>query len=256
VGQLDRPPQNAGRHTTVADVVVRELVSAGVTHVFGVGGTHTLQFLRELERAPGIRYVTARTELGAAYMAVGFARASRNAAVLLTSTGPGALNVAAALQDASWSSTPVLHLTTRIGGPTFSGDVHETPGQHEILATPASATSASARSICDPAPLVARRWSAARTAVAAYMPVSRSHAGTTWLTGEADSNAARSDPRRETETRPTTSGLAGSDLAPALSVTGGASAQDRTAARTLGCQWSERRRALRDRERPRPAAPR
>lgn len=120
---------------SVAHVVVQSLVDAGITTVFGIGGTHTLNLLGELERFPEVKFVAARTELGAAYMAIGFARAARQPAVLLTSTGPGALNVTAALQDASWSSTSLIHLTTRIGGDEFAGAVHETPGQGRVLAT-------------------------------------------------------------------------------------------------------------------------
>jgi acetolactate synthase I/II/III large subunit len=133
MGELDTPALEPQARLTLDDVLVRELAEAGITHVFGVGGTHTLQLLGALERTPGIRYVTARTELGAAYMAIGFARAARRPAVVLTSTGPGALNVVAALQDATWSSVPLLHLTTRTGGENFAGAVHETPGQSALL---------------------------------------------------------------------------------------------------------------------------
>jgi acetolactate synthase-1/2/3 large subunit len=130
-----RSAPSAEQNQTVARAVVQSLVEAGITTVFGIGGTHTLALLSELERFPEVRYVAARTELGAAYMAIGFARASHRPAVLLTSTGPGALNVTAALQDACWSSTPLIHLTTRIGGDEFAGAVHETPGQSAVLGT-------------------------------------------------------------------------------------------------------------------------
>jgi acetolactate synthase I/II/III large subunit len=133
MGEPDTPAPGPQARLPLADLLVRELAEAGITHVFGVGGTHTLQLLGALEREPGIRYVTARTELGAAYMAIGFARAARRPAVVLTSTGPGALNVVAALQDATWSSVPLLHLTTRTGGEKFAGAVHETPGQSALL---------------------------------------------------------------------------------------------------------------------------
>jgi acetolactate synthase-1/2/3 large subunit len=125
----------AAQRGTLAQTIVQSLVDAGVTTVFGIGGTHTLNLLSEFERFPAVHYIAARTELGAAYMAIGFARAARQPAVLLTSTGPGALNVTAALQDACWSSTPLVHLTTRIGGDEFAGAVHETPGQGTVLGT-------------------------------------------------------------------------------------------------------------------------
>jgi len=120
---------------TLADAVVDALGRDGVDVVFGIGGTHTLPLLGAIERSR-LTFVGARTELGAAYMAIGHARASGRAAVVLTSTGPGALNALSALQDAQWSSLPVIHLTTSIGGEPdagFAGAVHETPAQHELL---------------------------------------------------------------------------------------------------------------------------
>ena len=117
----------------LAAVLVDELIDHGLDTIFGIGGTHTLQLLGAIEQAPAMRFVPARTELGAAYMAIGYARATGSPAVVLTSTGPGALNVIAALQDASWSSLPLLHLTTRIGGADFGGAVHETPHQEDLL---------------------------------------------------------------------------------------------------------------------------
>jgi acetolactate synthase-1/2/3 large subunit len=119
--------------TTVSDALVASLVRHGLDTVFGIGGTHTLQLLGSLERAP-IEFVPARTEVGAAYMAIGYARTTHQPAVVLTSTGPGALNAASALEDARWSSLPLIHLTTSVGGADFAGAVHETRHQNELLA--------------------------------------------------------------------------------------------------------------------------
>jgi acetolactate synthase I/II/III large subunit len=118
---------------SVATALVAALLSNDIDIIFGVGGTHTLRLLGAIERAKKLRFVASRTELGAAYMAIGYARISGKPAVLLTSTGPGALNVTAALQDACWSSVPVIHLTTHISETGFAGGVHETPHQNAIL---------------------------------------------------------------------------------------------------------------------------
>jgi acetolactate synthase-1/2/3 large subunit len=118
---------------SVAAALVAALLDNDIDIVFGVGGTHTLQLLGEIERAKNLRFVASRTEIGAAYMAIGYARKAGKPAVLLTSTGPGALNVTAALQDACWSSVPVIHLTTHVAESGFAGAVHETPHQNAIL---------------------------------------------------------------------------------------------------------------------------
>ena len=118
--------------STVAAELVGSLMRHGVDTIFGIGGTHTLQLLGAIERST-IRFIPARTELGAAYMAIGYARSTARAAAVLTSTGPGALNVVGVLEDASWSSVPLVHLTTSVGGAQFAGGVHETPRQRDVL---------------------------------------------------------------------------------------------------------------------------
>jgi acetolactate synthase I/II/III large subunit len=131
IGYVDGSTPPTG--DSVATALVAALISSGIDIVFGVGGTHTLVLLGAIERAKQLRYVASRTELGAAYMAIGYARISGKPAVLLTSTGPGALNVTAALQDACWSSVPVIHLTTHWAEKGFEGAVHQTPQQNAIL---------------------------------------------------------------------------------------------------------------------------
>ena len=127
----------AGKRLSVGKPLSEAAISAfvrnGVTTVFGVGGTHTLPLLGAIERSGEIRFIAARTEQGAGFMAAGYARATGRPAIVLTSTGPGALNVFSALQDAWWASLPIIHLTTYVDGPGFGGGVHETPHQKSLL---------------------------------------------------------------------------------------------------------------------------
>lgn len=126
---------------TVADTLVRELHQRGIDTVVGIGGTHTMRLLGALERVGSMRFIPARTELGAAHIALGYAKATGRPAVVLTSTGPGCLNVTAALQDAQWSSLPLLHITTSVTSELgFAGLVHETPVQRTITDTAGKGT--------------------------------------------------------------------------------------------------------------------
>jgi hypothetical protein len=118
----------------VAERLVALLEHAGVDVIFGVGGTHSLQLLGALERRSTVRFVAARNEQGAAYMAVGYARATRKVGVVLTSTGPGALNALSGIADAEYSSLPVLHITTWADHGTYSGGIHESPFQSDVMA--------------------------------------------------------------------------------------------------------------------------
>jgi hypothetical protein len=54
----------------VAKRLVDLLGQAGAEVVFGIGGTHGLQLLGAFERRGTVRFVSARNEQGAAYMAV------------------------------------------------------------------------------------------------------------------------------------------------------------------------------------------
>ena len=99
---------------TGGEAVVRSLVFEGVRAVFGLPGTHALAMFDALHDAPEIRSVTTRHEQGAAYMADGYARASGDVGVCLTSTGPGALNCLSAMATAFADSSPVLNVSSQI----------------------------------------------------------------------------------------------------------------------------------------------
>jgi acetolactate synthase I/II/III large subunit len=123
----------APRRATVASAVVASLLDCDVDTMFGVAGTHTLALLGAVERHPAMRYITARTEVGAVGMAIGYARASGRASAVLTSTGPGALNALSELADARWGCIPLVHVTTSIEVGRFGAAVHETPYQTEFM---------------------------------------------------------------------------------------------------------------------------
>lgn len=131
--EVETEVASTGGGDTVAERLVWLLATAGVDVVFGIGGTHSLHLLGALERAGGPRFVAARNEQGAAYMATGYARATRRPGVVLTSTGPGALNALSGLADARWSSLPLLHVTTFADDGVFSGGIHESPAQTDVM---------------------------------------------------------------------------------------------------------------------------
>ena len=62
----------------------------------------------------GIRHILARHEQGAAFMADGYARASGEVGVCLSTTGPAALNTLASLGTAYSDSSPVLCIASQI----------------------------------------------------------------------------------------------------------------------------------------------
>lgn len=89
-----------------ADVLEQE----GVTCVFGLPGTQTVT-LYEALRHSAIRAIVPTHELGAAFMAYGFARASGRVGVVLTIPGPGFAFTPAGLAEALLDGVPIVLFT-------------------------------------------------------------------------------------------------------------------------------------------------
>ena len=114
---------------TGGEAVVQSLSSEGVKVIFGIPGTHGLALFDALHDNPGIRRIITRHEQGAAFMADGYARASGEAGVCLTATGPGVINSLSAMGTAFIDSSPVLNIFTQIP----SIDIGKTKGYlHEV----------------------------------------------------------------------------------------------------------------------------
>src|SRR5919205_227149 len=127
------PPMPTG-----AQAIVALLESEGVRVCFGLPGVHNLP-LWEALRESHIRLVGVRHEQTAAYAADGFARATGELGVALTTTGPGAANTLAAVGEAWASRSPVLVVATDIPSGLrrpgeYRGVLHETDGQAAMFA--------------------------------------------------------------------------------------------------------------------------
>ncbi|WP_308169976.1 thiamine pyrophosphate-binding protein [Acrocarpospora catenulata] len=120
---------------TGASVLVEALARHGVDLVFGIPGTHNVPIYQELA-ARGVRLITPRHEQGAGYAADGYARSTGRPGVVLTTTGPGAVNAATALAQAYSNSIPMLLISP--GLPTDHprqgrGYLHESKDQSAAL---------------------------------------------------------------------------------------------------------------------------
>ena len=118
------------------NALVSELHAQGVEVVFGIPGTHNLSVYAALTEH-GITHVLPRHEQGAGYAADGYARVSGRPGVCLTTTGPAALNAAAAASQAYSDSIPVLFISP--GMPLQhpglgDGTLHEVKDQSAALA--------------------------------------------------------------------------------------------------------------------------
>ena len=93
----------------VVDIILQELKSSGIRHIFGLPGTQNVAFYEGLRKS-GIQCITPVHELSASFMANGYARASGRTGVLLTIPGPGFTYALTGLAEASLDSVPLLYL--------------------------------------------------------------------------------------------------------------------------------------------------
>jgi len=101
--------------STGGQLLVDQLMSFGVGAVFGVPGESYLPVLDALrDRASAIRFVTARHEGAAAFMADATGKLTGRPGVCLVSRGPGALHAANGVHMAMQDSTPLLLLVGQV----------------------------------------------------------------------------------------------------------------------------------------------
>lgn len=93
---------------SIGEATIRLLSEYGVDTIFGIPGVHTLDFCRGLGDGSDIRHIHARNEMGAGFMADGYARSSGRPGVCLTISGPGVTNAATPLGQAYADSIPLL----------------------------------------------------------------------------------------------------------------------------------------------------
>lgn len=116
------PRRNAGY------AILATLKNYGIDTVFGIPGTHNLEFYRHLDEL-GIKPVTTRHEQGASYGADGWSQISGLPGVVITTSGPGLLNSLSGAATAYAESRPMLILSPgRPVGQEYRdiGSLHET----------------------------------------------------------------------------------------------------------------------------------
>ncbi|MDV8001072.1 thiamine pyrophosphate-requiring protein [Rhodococcus sp. IEGM 1408] len=99
---------------TVADLVVERLVAWDVERIYGYAGDGNNPLLGALRRSEvGPRFMRARHEESAAFMAVADAKYSGGVGVVNSTQGPGAAHLLNGLYDAKLDSVPVVALVAQ-----------------------------------------------------------------------------------------------------------------------------------------------
>ena len=96
-----------------SQVVIDALLAAGVDTVFGYPGGQIMPFFDVLMDAP-LRHVLNRHEQMAVHAADAYARSSGRLGVCVTTSGPGATNMATGISTAQMDSAPVLCISGQV----------------------------------------------------------------------------------------------------------------------------------------------
>jgi len=99
--------------TIGADIVLNTLEEEGVRAIFGYPGANTLPLHDRLADS-AIRHYLMRHEQAAAHAADGYARATGQVGVCLSTSGPGATNMVTGIATAFMDSTPMVAITAQV----------------------------------------------------------------------------------------------------------------------------------------------
>jgi acetolactate synthase-1/2/3 large subunit len=100
----------AGADLVGADLLAAQLKAAGATHAFGIPGGEVLALIDALERA-GIRFLLAKHENAAGFMAEGLWHATGALPVLVATLGPGVANAVNVVANAQQDRVPLIFVT-------------------------------------------------------------------------------------------------------------------------------------------------
>ena len=98
--------------TTSADVLIEAIQDWGVDVIFGLPGDGINGIMEALRnRQEQIRFIQARQEEAAAFMACAYAKYTGKLGVCLATSGPGGIHLLNGLYDAKLDGQPVLAIT-------------------------------------------------------------------------------------------------------------------------------------------------
>lgn len=119
-----------------SDSLASLLFQSKFRFAFAVTGGAVVHLIYSCGKA-GLKVIYAHHEQGAAYMAEGYARISRNRACCLVTTGPGGTNAITGLASSWTDSIPVIYISGQVRTPflTFPGSVRQIGSQHLDIVT-------------------------------------------------------------------------------------------------------------------------
>ena len=115
---LESPPYVPRTKDRGADLFVALLGAQGVTRVMALTGGAIMEGMDALQEAEHLEMSIFQTEPGAAWAAMGYARATGRVGVCVVTSGPAATNTITAIADAYRDNVPLVVVTGQV--PTFA----------------------------------------------------------------------------------------------------------------------------------------
>jgi acetolactate synthase-1/2/3 large subunit len=113
----------------VSELIVRYMQRLGIQHIFGIPGAHILPVYDALYDTD-IEVVLTKHEQGAAFMAVGYTRASGRIGACISTAGPGATNLITGVASAYADKQPMLVITGETSTHIYGkGGLQESSGE-------------------------------------------------------------------------------------------------------------------------------
>jgi pyruvate dehydrogenase (quinone) len=110
---------------TVGDFLLERLAQWGVRRIYGYPGDGINGIMGAFGRAPGMKFVQARHEELAAFMACAHAKFTGEVGVCLATSGPGAIHLLNGLYDAKLDHQPVLAIVGQQKRAAMGGDYQQ-----------------------------------------------------------------------------------------------------------------------------------
>lgn len=109
----------------VSDFVIQRLSDWDITRIYGYPGDGINGLLGALNRSDGIRFIQARHEEMAAFMACGHAKFTGEVGVCLATSGPGAIHLLNGLYDAKMDHQAVVAIVGQQVGSSLGSSYHQ-----------------------------------------------------------------------------------------------------------------------------------
>lgn len=98
----------------VSDFIAEWIARQEIQHVFGLTGAHILHIIDSICQHPQLKFIPCLHEQGAVFAAEAYARVNGKFGVVISTSGPGAVNLLSGTVSAYVDSIPLLLITGQV----------------------------------------------------------------------------------------------------------------------------------------------